>query len=247
MSKIVERTLAVFELFATEKKPLSLTDMTRLLEIPLSSCHDVLRALEAQGYLYETAPRAGYYPTRRLLEVAQAISSHDSLLQRTEFLLQSIRDELQETVTLAKASGNRVIYLQVLEPENPIRFSVRVGAEIRSLYATSAGKAFLASLPASELNDVLKNANLARHTRNTICSKAKLLADIELGKTQGWFLNNEESIDGVTTLSSGFSWGNACYIITVAGITSRMQEKLELAARLITKTCGALSDTPLQG
>src|SRR5450830_1169353 len=123
MSKIVERTLAVFELFATEKKPLSLTDMTRLLEIPLSSCHDVLRALEARGYIYETAPRAGYYPTRRLLEVAQVISANDSLLQRTEFLLQSIRDELQETVTLAKASSNHVIYLQVLEPENPIRFS----------------------------------------------------------------------------------------------------------------------------
>lgn len=244
MSKIVERTLAVFELFAAEKKPLSLSELARLLEIPPSSCHDVLRALEARGYLYETAPRAGYYPTRRLLEVAQIISAHDSLLQRTEFLLQSIRDELQETVTLAKASGSHVRYLQVLEPENPIRFSVRVGAEIRSLFATSAGKAFLASLPESELNELLKSATLVRHTSNTICTKSKLLADIALGKTQGWFINNEESIDGVTTISSSFNWGNACHIITVAGITSRMQPKLGLAARLIKKTCDVLIDSP---
>lgn len=244
MSKIVSRTLAFFELFASEKRPLSLTDMTRLLDIPLSSCHDVLRALESHGYLYETSPRAGYYPTRRLLEVAQVISANDSLLQRTEFVLQNIRDELQETVTLAKASANHVIYLQVLEPEHPIRFSVRVGDEIRSLYATSAGKAFLASLPSAELNDVLKNSNLVRHTRNTICSKAKLLADIELGKAQGWFLNNEESIDGVTTLSSSFSWGNACHIITVAGVASRMQGKLELASRLLIKACDSLNDKP---
>jgi len=45
MSKIVERTLDVFEMFAAEKRPLSLTDMARLLDIPISSCHDVLQAL----------------------------------------------------------------------------------------------------------------------------------------------------------------------------------------------------------
>jgi IclR family acetate operon transcriptional repressor len=37
MSKIVERTLDVFEMFAAEKRPLSLTDMARLLDIPISS------------------------------------------------------------------------------------------------------------------------------------------------------------------------------------------------------------------
>ncbi len=66
MSKIVDRTLDLLELFAEEKRPLSLSDIARLLKIPISSCHDVLQAMQARGYLYELAPRAGYYPTLRL-------------------------------------------------------------------------------------------------------------------------------------------------------------------------------------
>ena len=42
MSKIVDRTLDLLELFAKEKRPLSLSDIARLLRIPVSSCHDVI-------------------------------------------------------------------------------------------------------------------------------------------------------------------------------------------------------------
>ena len=70
MSKIVYRTLDVFEVFAQQKRPLSLTELVRQLDIPVSSCHDVVRALEERGYLYEVRPRGGYYPTSRLFELS---------------------------------------------------------------------------------------------------------------------------------------------------------------------------------
>ena len=63
MSKIVDRTLDFIELFARERKPLSLSEISRSLAIPVSSCHDVLQALRARGYIYEVGPRAGFYPT----------------------------------------------------------------------------------------------------------------------------------------------------------------------------------------
>ena len=49
MSKIVKRTLDFFELFAEHKRPLSLSEISKLLGIPVSSCHDVLRALEDEN------------------------------------------------------------------------------------------------------------------------------------------------------------------------------------------------------
>ena len=60
MVKTADRTLEVFELFAQERQPLSLSDIARLLQIPISSCHDLVRTLQARGYLYELGPRAGY-------------------------------------------------------------------------------------------------------------------------------------------------------------------------------------------
>lgn len=242
MSKIVERTLDVFEMFASEKRPLSLTDMTRLLGIPISSCHDVIHALEARGYVYETGPRAGYYPTRLLYSVCEVIVAHDSLVQRATPLLEGIRDSLGETVTLAKATGMQVLYLQVLEPEHPIRFSVTVGSEIRSLHATSAGKAFLSTLAPEAFNEFLQSAELSRLTSKTLTAKSKLAADINQSKNRGWFLNREESLAGVVTVSSPFIWNNAVHVITVAGPADRMEDKLERAAAQIIEACRILGD-----
>src|ERR1700749_554845 len=99
MSKIVERTLDFIELFARERKPLSLSEISRLLEIPVSSCHDVLQALSARGYVYEIGPRAGFYPTTLLLNLATAIAQHDPIVQRAEILLKKLRDDVYETVS----------------------------------------------------------------------------------------------------------------------------------------------------
>ena len=243
MSKIVDRTLDVFEMFAAEKRRLSLTDMSRLLGIPISSCHDVVRTLEARGYIYETAPRAGYYPTRRLLGLCQVISAHDSLVQRAEPLLQELKEKLEETVTLAKATGMRVSYLLVAEPEHPIRYSVSVGSEIRSMYATSAGKAFLGTLSEAERDAFLESTKLKRLTARTITSRTKLLADIRLSQQRGWYLNREESLAGVVTISCPFTWNMGVYLVTVAGTPARMEPKLKRAAKLLMQTCQELSAT----
>ena len=111
MSKIVERTLDCFELFADQQRPLSLSEISKLLGIPPSSCHDVLSALRQRGYLNELTPRGGYYPTLRLHDIAKTIAEHDPVLLRAEVILKSLRDALDESVLLAKANGLQATYL----------------------------------------------------------------------------------------------------------------------------------------
>jgi DNA-binding IclR family transcriptional regulator len=240
MSKIVERTLDFIELFAAERRPLSLSDISRLLGIPASSCHDVLRALLARGYVYEIGPRAGFYPTVRLLNLAKTISEHDPILLRAEVLLRKVRDTIDESVSLAKAGKTNATYLLVFEPGHPLRFMVAVGSEVRSLHATSAGKAYLGSLAPEKFEAWLKSAKLAPMTDKTIRSKSLLRDNIEQSKRRGYFLNREESVEDATTVSSLFRWNGADYIVTIAGPTSRMAGKLDQAAKLAMEACKAL-------
>jgi DNA-binding IclR family transcriptional regulator len=240
MSKIVERTLDLLELFAEEKRPLSLSDIARLLKIPISSCHDVLQAMQARGYLYELAPRAGYYPTLRLQNLGKEIGDHDPVVARAELVLRSLRDTLDESVLLAKVSGMQAAYLLVFEPTHPLRFLMKVGDPVRSLNATSGGKALLGSLDERELSAFLRTANLEQRTERTITSKAALREDIDLGRQRGWYSNHGESLAGVTTISAPFRWNNAVYIVTVAGPTPRIEPRLEQASGLITNVCTLL-------
>jgi DNA-binding IclR family transcriptional regulator len=202
----------------------------------------VLRALQARGYIYEIGPRAGFYPTVRLLDLARTISQHDPILLRAELLLRKMRDTIDESVSLAKVGKTNAIYLLVFEPSHPLRFIVAVGTEVRSLHATSAGKAFLGSLNPEQFEAYLKTATLVPMTDKTIRSKQALRDDIETSKRRGYFLNQAESFEDATTVSSLFRWHGADYIVTVAGPTSRMAGKLDQAIKLAIEACQALGE-----
>jgi DNA-binding IclR family transcriptional regulator len=240
MSKIVGRTLDFLEVFADQRRPLSASEIARLLDIPGSSCHDVLQALQQRGYLYELTARGGYYPTLRLYEVAKVIADHDPVVIRADALLKSLRDKIDESVLLAKVNGLGAVYLMSVEPSHPLRFLAKVGDPVRSLHATSAGKALLAALGEPELNAYLKTADLKALTAHTITSKAALREDLALGNRRGWFLNREESQEGVTTLSARFVWISATYLVTIAGPSSRIAAKIENAAELLVSVCKLL-------
>jgi DNA-binding IclR family transcriptional regulator len=233
MSKIVYRTLDVFEAFAEQKKPLSLTELVKLLDIPMSSCHDVVHALEERGYLYEVRPRGGFYPTAKLYDRAKRILDNDPVTERAEPILQGLSSELSASVSLGKAKDMQLTYLVVCNPPDPLRFSVEVGANARNLYATSAGKALLANFPPAAQKAYLATLALTPLTPLTITSKSVLLKELKESEGRGWFINREESVEDALTISTRFVWSDSIYVITAAGTLRRMQRQLDQAVHLL--------------
>jgi DNA-binding IclR family transcriptional regulator len=239
MSKIVKRTLDFIELFAEERRPLSLSEISRLLDIPMSSCFDVVRSLQERGYLYELGQRAGYYPTQRIVRLAAIISENDPILLRAGLVLRTLRDEFDETVSLSQSTGRQAKYLLVYEASHPLRFTARVGDQLRSVHATSIGKAVLASLPPEELDEELAKP-VVPLTEHTITDPVMLRANIAEGAARGLFINREESAPAIVTLTSRFRWNRADYFVTMAGPIYRMESKLERAEERIKAICREL-------
>jgi DNA-binding IclR family transcriptional regulator len=196
--------------------------------------------MQGRGYLYEIAPRAGYYPTLRLQALGKVIADNDPVVARADLLLRSLRDTLDETVLLAKVNGLSATYLLAFEATHPLRFMISVGENVRSLHATSAGKALLGSLEERDLSAFLKTAKLTAFTDRTITTAAALRANLDLSRQRGWFLNHGESLQGVTTLSARFRWNTAVYVVTVAGPALRIDARLDQAAGLLTNVCQLL-------
>ena len=243
MSKIVERTLDFIELFAEQSRPLSLSDISRMLNVPMSSCHDVLQSLQARGYVTEVAPRAGYYPTMRLHALAATIARGDPVATRSERALTALRDALDETVAMGKqTSPTSGLYLMVLESSNRLRFHNVPGEPIRSIHATSAGKVLLGQLPPDRFDAWLAQATLTPMTPTTVTSKSKLREAIAIGRERGWYLNQEESGAGVTAIGAGFTWLGVLYFITVAGPTQRMLDNLDISTEELLKACKRLGE-----
>ena len=80
--KAAGRTLDLFETFATARGPLSLTELSQRIGIPVSSCHALVRTLQNRGYVYVLEERKRIYPTKRLAALAEAIGRLASLVLR---------------------------------------------------------------------------------------------------------------------------------------------------------------------
>jgi DNA-binding IclR family transcriptional regulator len=232
--------LDFLELFAVQKRPLSLSDISRLLSIPVSSCHDVLQALQARGFIYEVSPRGGYYPTLRMFETGRVIAEHDPVVMRAEFVLRELRDTLDESVLLAKVSGLKGMYLLAFETSNPLRYQINVGQGIASLHAASAGKAILGGLDDDTLALALKDLHMPAFTAKTATDSLSLRRDVESGRARGYYLNLGESIEGVTTISAPFHWQKSMYIVTVVAPAARLEGRLAETGAMLLETCRKL-------
>src|SRR3546814_20754322 len=87
--------------------------------MPKSSAFNLIQTLLDRGFIYETRKRGGYYPTRRLLELASRIAEGDPFLQNIHGYLQSLAAETGETAMLAVREQAAEIYVEVLSTSSP--------------------------------------------------------------------------------------------------------------------------------
>lgn len=239
--KTAGRTLDLFETFAKAQTPLSLSELARALNAPLSSCFNLIRALQARGYLYSLQPRRQLYPTRRLFEVATAIVAGEPWMARVEPVLTRLRDQTRETVILGKRQGDRVVYLNVIDGPQSIRYTARAG-DLKPLHASAIGKALLGALAPAELAELLKQLPIERVTAATITDRSALLANLEHGRKQGYFVTMGENVADVMAVAATVRLGGDVYGIAIAGPIHRMKSDLTKHVSALSAACATITD-----
>lgn len=235
--KTALRVIEIIEIFAREGKPLSLTELARELEAPVSSCLGLIRTLTSQGYLYETGRRQGYYPTGRLLAMAQRIARSDPILEKVGPTLTALRDAVAETVVLGKlAPSGEVVYLEVMPSPHPISYVADPGAQ-RHVHSNSLGKALLSLMSSEERRKLLKGRTLERFNERTLVTLDALEEEIARSRERGWFQNLGESMMDVGAIAWPLSIGGGEYAVSIAGPLYRIEPNLEPLAQQLRVAC----------
>lgn len=237
--KSAVRVLDLLEAFAQVRRPMSLSEIAAHIGAPMSSCHGLVRTLQARGYLYATVRRL-VYPTRCLFDVARTILEHDPILERIEPELASLRDATGETVILGKREGRAVVYLEVVEGTRTIRYTARPG-ERKPLHSSAIGKALLGALPERALDGLLAELELPRVTARTLTERHAVAADVRAGRRRGYFVTRGENVADVMAVAICLTVNDEPYGIAVAGPLQRMEPRLEEVAARLAGTRRALS------
>lgn len=227
-----ERLLSIFEMFEKERRPLSLKELSELCRIPPSTCHNLVHMLLKRSYLYQVGQRKDLYPTRRLYDMGAAILATDLVLQRLMPVMEELREATRETVILGKLQKDCVVYLEVLEGPEVIRYSAQPG-DIKPLHSTCIGKTILASLSEDEVRRLFQDNQPAKVTQNTIVSIEQLMDDLERGRRQGFFTTHGENVVDVTALAAPISVNNTLFGLAVAGPSHRVCASFDTVSRAL--------------
>ena len=220
--KTAGRTVDLFEVFAKARTPLTLSEIAAALNAPQSSCFNLLRSLEARGYLYAVGANKRVYPTRKLFEIADAIAEYEPVIPRAAAKLAALGKKTQETVILGARQGDKVIYLSVIEGPQTIRYISRAG-ELKPMHASAIGKALLMQLPQVEREKLVAKLSLKSTTERTIVSRDGLLEDIAAAEERGYTQTCGENVADVMAVAVPTRIDGIAYAVAVAGPIGRVE------------------------
>ncbi len=98
------------------------------------------------------------------------------------------------------ASLPSIVHLLVARSPTPVHFVTETGSRAPA-HATGLGKALLASIEADEVDRLLGDDRLERFTRNTICDRDGLFAELDHIRKRGYAVDNEEYAEGLKCLA----------------------------------------------
>lgn len=156
-SQTVDRALQILECFTLERPSLTLTELSELTGLTVPTTHRLLKALECRNFLLIDERTKRYSLGSGAMRLAGVIMQRDDLQAVVLPHLERLRAISEETTALYwYVDGARVCVLELVS-RHFIRMSSGTGRRY-PLYAGASGKAILAFLPNSTINDILDKA-----------------------------------------------------------------------------------------
>jgi DNA-binding IclR family transcriptional regulator len=214
----------------------TLAELSQQLKLPKTSLHRLLHTLEHGGFLIRQAglysPGPESFRLARL--IAQAMPAQD-FPACARPVLEWLAHETGETVTLNALSdrGTETIYVDVIESEAPLRFTVRVGNR-RPLFSVAAGKVILAFLPPSQQQHYLEQTEFLQFTPETT-HKDDMPAVLRAAHAHAVVFDRNGIVDGASGIASPVFGGDGAVFcaVAVAGPTDRVEAHRERLERLV--------------
>lgn len=243
--KSVSKALKIVDLLAETKREMALGEIAKKMNIAKSTLHGLLATLRDFNYI-EQSPFDGKYRLGiRLFEVGNIVSNAWDVRQVAAPYLQSLVDNLEETVHLVILDKDEVLYIDKRESKQSFRMVSQVGNRLPA-HCTGVGKALLANLTVSELKRIIAAKGLSRYTENTITDIKALEEELTQIRQQGYSIDNEEIMSGLRCVAvpiRDYS-EKVCSAISIAGPNARMEGKrFDTVIEHITKTGQDISES----
>ncbi|WP_329461608.1 IclR family transcriptional regulator [Streptomyces sp. NBC_01431] len=198
----VARAMDVLELFLESEGSLSAPDVTRRLQLPRTTVHELLTTLSARSYLAPVPEQPGRYRLGvRNYQLGSRYAEQLDLAAEGQQVAREVAETCGETVHVAILEDADVIYIAKVDSTHAVRMVSAAGRRLPA-HCTSVGKMLLAALPEAELDARLAGRELAAMTAASITDPATLRTALDGIRARGVAVEHQESNPDVSCVAA---------------------------------------------
>ncbi len=226
----IDRAAELLAAIAAAPEPETAPALADRCGLNRSTAWRILATLEHHG-LVERDPASNRYSLGFAVVALAAAAGHEPLVRRAHPVMRRLAEATGETVNLAVARRLELVYADQVQAPH-VMAPNWLGHAV-PLHATSTGKAFLAALPADEL-DALLRPGLERFTDSTITEPDALRAELAHVRSRGFAVSHgelEPALWGVSAVARDAA-GRPAAVVSIWGSDARVRERIEQLGRL---------------
>ena len=199
--KSAARVMAIFECFEDVKRPLTISELVRLMGVPQSSMSALMKSLLAQGFVdYEVRSRA-YTPSVRVGLLGNWLmggpQNQDNLLT----MLQDLNAATGDTVILGVLNGVEAQYIHVVNSYQRLRFQLRPGM-LRPMFRTAIGIVLASQRDDSEIGRMIRRVNTETERPEDAIQEAEVMARINEVRENGYIITANLATPGAGVIAT---------------------------------------------
>jgi DNA-binding IclR family transcriptional regulator len=240
----LERALDILDCFTFQNRDLSLTEVVARTGLNKTTAKRLISNLTSRGYLHQESRSKRYKLGMRLFELGGIVFSSFSLGEAAASPMTRLEKNTGATVLLGTMMEDQLVYVGKREGTGMLRISSDIGWR-RPLHYGMLGMTLMAFLDPENEKRILSEYPLEAHTPLSITDKTAFSLRLEEIRRQGYVVEQEEAVEGVTGIAAPIRDYSRQVIaalgIAFAGNTDHLEKGLDQCVAQVKGACEEIS------
>mgnify|MGYP002277928853 FL=1 len=201
------------------------TELAEHLDMPKGTVYTHLATLKEQKYVVKQDGK--YQLGLHFLSLGEFVKKDNALFNAGRSEIERLAEETDEYVHLVTEEHGDLIYLHEARGQNAVgkNYFEKKLEKPGYLHSSAYGKAILAYLPETRVEEIIEESGLPQRTEKTLTSRDELFEELDSIREQGYAQNDEEEIFGTRAVGAPILDKNETVLgaVSITKPTSRMQ------------------------
>jgi len=195
----IRRAIQVLNSFTLKESELSITELSKRLNLHKSTIHRIVVTLEDEGLITKDQVSQKYRLGIKLFELGYIVKKNIEIRNYALPIMRELAQKTKESIDLNIILDRKRVSIEKIESLHDVRQVIQLGKSL-PLYCGGSGKALLAFLADEEIDKIIQKERFIPFGPNTITEPIKLKERLKKIRRKGYAVSFEERVLGSASI-----------------------------------------------